>query len=402
MSEGLETSLKDGSELVWLAFGQNSKKWIGADKLLRTYGPTSLCKELRISLDGYRDRDTVLATDADFFRAFVDSIECLSFLKRISFILSPLSSQNRTAYQLRPIVDLLVKLESRLEGLTMSGNFRCSERDYNAFLGAMGNFQCLLQLNLYHACFFVENNNNNNNNRFRLMSHDTVVPSISQLKKLEELHLYVIAPSSMDLAIKGMKLSSISLTLFPLNASPSDKKTATSLLAAALMKNTTLENLSINLPQLCDFDPFLVAAANSLGQNNRSTTLKRLHLHNNPRDWSSDCVDINGALKALTKALKTNVILQNLGFSVVGGCATRRLAWQKVRMFLYMNRHGRREVEGRCAASVSVAKWMDTLAAVSESVDCLFYYLLKNPTLVLHGVTSPGTDRGCKRKRQND
>lgn len=394
MSEGLAASLKDGSELIWLAFSQNSKEWIGADELLKALGPTSQCKELRISLDGYLD--TVLATDAAFFSSFVVAIECLKSLKRISFILSPFSSQNRTAYHLRPIVDLLENLGSRLEVLTMSGNFRCSEGEYDDFLSVMGNLLCVLRLNLYHACFFVENNNEH-----LLMRHNTIVPSISKLPKLTELHLYTIAPSSTDLVVKGMKLSSISLTLFQPHASQSDKDRITALLAAALVDNTTLESLSINLPKLCDFDPFLVAAANSLGEKNPATKLKRLDLYNNPRDWSSDCVDINGALKALTKALKSNVILQNLGFSVVGGCATRRLAWQKVRMYLFLNRQGRQEVEGKGVSTVSFAKWMDTLAAVSGSVDCLFYYLLNYPTLVPH-ARNPCDSCGCKRKREND
>ena len=396
MSEGLEASLKDGSELIWLSFGQNSKKWVDTDERLRALGPASPCKELRISLDGYLD--TVLSTNEDFFSSFVVAIECLKSLKRISFVLSPLSSLHRTAYHLKPIAELLTsKLGPRLESLSMSGNFRCNNEDeYDTFLNALGNLQCLQQLSLYHACFYGAENNANHR---RLISHNTIVPSLSRLPRLKNLSLCTIAPSKMGIVVKGMALRSLSITLFQPHTSQSDKDRATSLVAAALIDNTSLENLSINLLKLCDFDPFLVATANSLGEANPSTNLKRLDLHNNPRDWSSDCVDINGALKAFTKVLTSNVILQNLGFSVVGGCATRRLAWRKVRMYLFLNRHGRQEVEGIRAGPVSASKWVDILAAVSGSIDCLFYYLSNNPTLIPH-VNNPGTSCGCKRKRQ--
>lgn len=394
MSEGLETSLQDGSELIWLSFGQNSKKWIDTDELLRALGPASQCKELRISLDGYLD--TVLSTNSDFFRSFVVAIECLKSLKRISFVLSPLSSVHRTAYHLKPITELLTKLGSRLEALSMSGNFRCDEDEYDTFLRALGNLQYLQQLSLYHACFCAVENNANHQ---RLIGHNTIVPSLSCLPKLENLSLCTIAPSNMGIVVKGMALRSISMTLFHLYASQADKDRATALVAAALVDNRTLENLSINLLKLRDFDPFLVAAANSLSEANPATNLKRLDLHNNPRDWSSDCVDINGAMKAFTKVLTSNVVLQNLGFSVVGGCATRRMAWRKVRMYLFLNRHGRHKVEGTRAGPTSAPKWMGILAAVSGSIDCLFYYLSNNPTLIPH-ANNPGTNCGCKRKRR--
>lgn len=205
-----------------------------------------------------------------------------------------------------------------------------------------------------------------------------------QSPNLQELTLGEFHLANEGLKDVGRSLATNkSLKRLELHFAPSPTRTCMAtltLLANALMTNTTLEIFKLEFEESCPkLDSFLIKMAEALAKNPKSA-LQKLKV-TSPFTYGADVEE------AFCTTLQSNYSMRRLEFmTMLDGeeedenytCLDGRKRTE-IDLYLRLNARGRAKlIQGN---GVSRAKWIQTFAHLTHDVDALHYYLRTNPWL---------------------